>query len=101
MMNKENQHQPDFFLNESAYTVKYDFSRLKTARAKVFALMRDSQWRTIEEIAVETAVPHTSASAYLRDFRKEKCGLHVVDRRIRGSRSTGLWEYKLIENKEL
>ncbi len=90
--------QRDLFLNEAPYTVEYDFSRLKTARDKVYSLMKDSKWRTLKEISLKLEVPETSVSAYLRDFRKTKFGLHTVDRRARGKRTYGLWEYKLTEN---
>ena len=93
-----NINQQELFLNQSPYVPEYDFSRLKTARDKVYALMQDSKWRTLREISFETGSPEASASATLRDFRKAKYGMHIVDRRIKGTRNRGLWEYKLTEN---
>ena len=93
-----NINQQELFLNQSPYVPEYDFSRLKTARDKVYILMQDSKWRTLQEISFKIEAPETSVSAYLRDFRKEKFGSHIVDRRTRGTRARGLWEYKLIEN---
>jgi hypothetical protein len=43
-----NIRQQDLFLNEAPYAFEYDFSRLKTARDKVYTLMKDSKWRTQE-----------------------------------------------------
>jgi len=93
-----NIRQQDLFLNAAPYVIKYDFSRLKTARDKVYALMQDSKWRTLREISFATGSPEASASATLRDFRKAQYGMHIVDRRLRGGRNRGLWEYKLTEN---
>jgi|TARA_R110002167_G_scaffold16656_1_gene64720 hypothetical protein len=93
-----NIRQQDLFLNEAPYAFEYDFSRLKTARDKVYTLMKDSKWRTLKEISLKTGSPEASASALLRDFRKAKYGMHIVDRRIKGTRTSGLWEYKLTEN---
>jgi hypothetical protein len=90
--------QQDLFLNAEPYVAKYDFSRMKSVRDKVYNLMRDSEWRTLREISLKTGAPEASVSAYLRDFRKEKFGSHTVDRRSRGDRVKGLWEYKLVEN---
>ena len=39
--------------------------------------------------------PHASISAQLRHLRKEKFGSYNIEKRPRGDRSNGLWEYRL------
>ena len=99
-MNSADMEQQELFLNASPYVAQYDYSRLKPGRDKVFKFMGDDAWHTLSEISEATGRPEASVSAYLRDFRKEKFGSHIVDRRARSDRARGLWEYKLIRNNE-
>jgi len=92
--------QGNLFLNAEPFEYKYDYTRLKTQRSKIFAYMSGEQWRTLSEISTAVNAPEASASAALRDFRKLKYGSHTVDRRIRGDRVKGLWEYRLLINKD-
>ena len=39
--------------------------------------------------------PEASASAQLRHLRKPRFGSHTVEKRNRGAREFGLWEYRL------
>jgi len=80
------------------YEAKHDKKRLTGQIKRVFDLMSDKEWRTLDEIAEATGDPHASISAQLRHLRKEKFGKHDVDKRPRGNRAQGLWEYQLIEN---
>lgn len=89
---------PDF--DGALYVRKYDYARLKSQKDKIFMFMKDGIWRTLSEISKATGAPEASASACLRDFRKAKFGLHAVDLRPRGDRERGLFEYKLIVNKD-
>ena len=59
--------------------------------------MRDGAWRTLDEISVAVGAPPASVSARLRDLRKEKFGAHLVERRSRGERGRGLYEYRVRE----
>lgn len=70
-----------------------DGDRLRAQLAKVFELMSDSQWRTLEEIETALGYPQASISARLRDFRKSKFGGHTVERQYL---VRGLWRYRLI-----
>lgn len=85
--------QPGF--DGPAYQAKYDHARLTGQIQRVFNLMSDGQWRTLQEIADATGDPHASVSAQLRHLRKLKFGGHTVNRRARGERSRGLFEYRL------
>ena len=82
------------------YDYKYDFTRLKNQRERVWAVMVSHEWLTLSEIAFKTGDPEASISASLRDFRKIKYGSNTVMKRPRGHRKTGLWEYKLVLNRE-
>ena len=82
------------------YDYKYDYTRLKKQRERVWAVMVSHEWVTLSEIAFKTGDPEASISASLRDFRKPKYGSHAVMKRPRGHRKTGLWEYSLVLNRE-
>lgn len=85
------------FSGES-YDETLDKDRLMTQLNKVYQLMKDQQWRTLEEIAATVHAPITSIGSRLRDLRQAKFGGHTVNRRRRGDKSKGLFEYQLIEN---
>ena len=74
------------------YDAEADLDRLSGQLLKVFSLMRDGQWRTLEEISIQIGKPgsHASVSARLRDLRKPKFGCHEVERRPRFARASGL-----------
>lgn len=73
-----------------------DVPRLTTQYQKVFALMKDGNWRSLAVIADECECSQTSASARLRDFRKSWAGGHSVERkRVLG----GMFLYKLVVNE--
>lgn len=74
------------------YQHAIDFSRLKGQILRVYQLMRDGRWRTLDEIARATGDPVASVSAQLRHLRRDKFGGHVVNRR---SRTGALFEYQL------
>ncbi len=74
------------------YQHAMDFSRLKGQILRVYELMRDGHWRTLDEIARCTGDPVASVSAQLRHLRRPKFGAHIVNRR---SRTGALFEYQL------
>lgn len=78
------------------YVPAFDKARLTGQILRVYNLMIDGHWRTLDEIAQATRDPHASISAQLRHLRKAKFGSHTVDKRPRGDRSRGLWEYRLV-----
>ncbi len=83
----------------ATYEPEFDKVRLTKQLARMFAFMSDKRWHTLDEIAYVTAIPPASASARLRDFRKDKFGNHKVLRRRKGDPKSGLFEYKLVLNE--
>ena len=77
------------------YDPKHDLIRLTGQIQRVFDAIKDGNWYTLDEIHNKTNDPHASISAQLRHLRKERFGSHNVDKRPKGNRSNGLWEYKL------
>ena len=75
-----------------------DKKRLALQLLRVFELMKDSQWRTLQQIADTIHAPTQSVGARLRQLREERCGLHTVNRRRKGEGRLGLFEYRLIVN---
>ncbi len=79
--------------NGAAYEPSHDDARLSVQYTRIFNLMRDGRWRTLAEIEGLTGDPPASISAQLRHMRKARFGSHVVDKRVRGERKNGLYEY--------
>lgn len=77
------------------YDHAMDHARLAGQILRVFECMRDGRWRTVEEISAITKDPQPSVSAQLRHLRKPKFGQHLVEKRTRGDRAHGLFEYHL------
>ena len=89
-------HQLNLFDNHSdgdTYLHERDHDRLTRQRGRVWDLIKNGEWRTIDWIASYTGDPATSVSARLRDFRKEKFGGHDIERR---HIDNGLWEYRRV-----
>lgn len=79
----------------ATYDGKRDHSRLAGQILAVYELMRDGEWRTVQEIADAIDAPGTSVSAQLRNLRKPKLGGHKVERRWR-DRAERLSEYRVV-----
>ena len=77
------------------YDPKHDLIRLTGQIQRVFDAIKDNGWYTLDEIHRATNDPHASISAQLRHLRKKRFGSHTVNKRPRGNRSKGLWEYRL------
>ena len=86
--------------NGPDYEPENDQARLAAQISRIFAVMRDGKWRTLNEIAVITKDPEASISAQLRHLRKARFGSHFVDKRRRGDRKNGLYEYRLVLEAE-
>lgn len=84
----------------SDYVPEFDDERLRGQIRRIFDLMRDEKWRTLGEIEESTGDPQASISAQLRHLRKPRFGSHTIELRSRGDRGKGLFEYRLIVNRE-
>ena len=78
------------------YNHKFDYARLNKQAQNVYRLMCDGKWRTLQEISDAVKAPQASVSARLRDLRKPKFGGFLVNRRARGMREKGLFEYQVV-----
>jgi hypothetical protein len=86
--------------NGATYVPRHDWRRLTKQHDRVrdCALTwqgNDGPWFTLEEISTATGYPAASVSAQLRHLRKPRFGGYTVDKRPRGDRSRGLYEYKV------
>jgi hypothetical protein len=84
----------------ATYSPEHDDLRLGAQIKRIFNLMKDGHYRTLDEISVLTNDPHASISAQLRHLRKPRFGSHEVHKRPRGDRNRGLYEYKLWINAD-
>ncbi|HEX8838228.1 MAG TPA: DNA polymerase [Candidatus Acidoferrum sp.] len=82
------------YFGGATFDPEHDESRLRAQLTRVYKLMSDGKWRTLEQISQATGDPEASISARLRDFRKEKFGGYdVKSERISGA--NGLWRYRI------
>jgi len=79
----------------TTYSPEHDFYRLNTQLNRVFNVMKDGKWRTLEEIQGQSHDSLPAISARLRDFRKSRFGGFCVERQHKGCKSRGLYEYRL------
>lgn len=75
---------------------KKDNERLTGQIKAIFDLMKDGKFRTLREIEDSTNFPQSSISAQLRNLRKERFGSFNIDKRSRGDRENGLFEYRIV-----
>lgn len=90
--------EQQILFNGSDYIPERDNARLEKASEKIFTLMSDGKFRTLEKISLATGSPAASVSAILRHFRKSRFGSHTVNKKYLGN---GLYAYQLIVNREL
>ena len=79
----------------SDYEHEHDFVRLSGQIQRVYDAIKDGDWYTLDEINKITGDPHASISAQLRNLRKKRFGSYSIEKRYKGNRSRGLWEFKL------
>ena len=96
MANDRRKEIPDAHFNGSDYDDSRDRSRLSGQIRRVFNVMCDGRWRTLESISKATGDPPASVSAQLRHLRKERFGSHTIDKDHLGS---GLYCYRLVVNR--
>lgn len=85
--------EPHF--NGPEYQPELDFVRLTGQIERIRNIMMDGKWRTLSDIECLTGDPAASISAQLRHLRKPRFGGYVVDKRRRGNRRAGLFEYRV------
>lgn len=79
------------------YNEELDKPRLDKQFNRIFNVMRDGQWRTLNDIQRVTGDPQASISAQLRHMRKPRFGGYIINRRrAEGKESSGLFEYQLL-----
>lgn len=85
--------------NGATYDPATDNERLTKQMGRVYSCMIDGKWRTLAEIELETSDPQASISAQLRHLRKPRFGSYILNRRPRGNRERGLFEYQLLKSE--
>lgn len=93
-------HRPFQFAG-AGYNARLDQERLSGQTLRIYDLMKDGVYRTLEEIKSATGFPEASISAQLRHLRKERFGFHTINRKRAGNDICGLWEYQLIPNSNV
>jgi hypothetical protein len=78
-----------------AFDAEHDLARLTGQLLRVHNVMARGGWWTVAEIAARTGDPQPSVQAQVGHLRKAKFGAYLVERRHRGDRSAGLFEYRL------
>jgi hypothetical protein len=91
--------QPSFDFDGATYEPALDRVRLNVQMRAVAALMLDGRWRTLRQISDATGSPEASVSARLRDMRKPRFGLSIVERERMGD--DGLHRYRLLASDVL
>lgn len=86
--------------NGPEYKKEKDFSRLITQHERVKGAMLNHNWLTISQISEMTGDPPASVSAQIRHLRKDRFGGWIIERRARGDRSHGLFEYRIAGRKD-
>ena len=82
----------------SNYSPEHDHARLMRQHERIRDYMLGhGGWYTLDELSEATNAPPASVSAQLRHLRKARFGSWTVQKRRRGDRSNGLYEYHLSE----
>ena len=84
------------YFDGAEYDPFYDNDRLTTQLGRVYAAMIGGGWKTLVEISELSGDPQASISAQLRHLRKPRFGNYLVEKRPRGDRSNGLFEYQVL-----
>ena len=91
--------QENLSFDGNCYDKEHDQKRLTGQLLKVYECMKNTinnnRWYTLAEIEYMTGAPAASASAQLRNLRKDRFGGHTINKRPRGDRSGGLFEYSM------
>ena len=85
----------DYFGGKT-YNPALDKARLSSQLLDVFNLMRDGEWRSLQEISERLGAPETSVSARLRDIRKDRFAPSFTTESRRAS--GGFWLYRVVKD---
>lgn len=96
----EEPERPHF--DGATYDPALDHERLSKQLGRVFVVMADGEWRSLEAIqrrirqliSLTCRDSQAGISARLRDLRKRRFGAYPVESR-RNPNNSGLWEYRL------
>ena len=72
---------PSRAFDGETYVPARDFIRLNGQMRRVYDVMKDGEWHSLQQLIERCGGTAASMSARLRDFRKRKYGARVVDRR--------------------
>lgn len=94
-----NDHMPKPAFPGPAVEPEYDNIRLTGLQYAIFELMKDGRWRTFSDIhfAIQRG-SENGIAAMLRNLRHKSRGRHTVNKKRKGDKHKGLWEYQLIVN---
>jgi hypothetical protein len=84
------QYQLDIF-SGADYQNDRDNKRLTGQLLKIYDIIKDGNWRTLNQISYEARAPEASVSAQLRNLRKKPFEKNIERRHIKN----GLYEYRL------
>ena len=90
---KSNGELRKFTFNGSDYNPTRDDVRLTGQLLRVWNVVSDGNWYTLEQISKLTGDPSPSVSAQLRHLRKKRFGKHTIEKIHIGS---GLYKYRLL-----
>ena len=89
-------HYTDPHFDGDDYDPGKDHHRLTKQIGRVLDYMSDGLWHTLSDISKATGAPEASASAQLRNLRKDRFGArHIERQRAIGGR--GLYQYRLLK----
>ena len=78
----------------ATYDPDRDYVRLHRQLRKVYEVMKDGQWHSLQELVTICGGTAASISARVRDFRKRQYGSRQVDRK---HVKDGLFLYRLVK----
>ena len=87
--------QLNLWFDGDDYNHERDSDRLTGQLLRIFEVVKDSRWRTLNEIALLTGDPEASISAQLRHLRKPRFGSHEVEKQYV---DRGLYKYRVLIN---
>lgn len=95
------QRGPRFSYDDQGYDPALDRCPMTGQIRRLWAFMRDGQWRTLHRIALAIGYLESSVSANLRNLRKQKYGGFTVNKRIGKNGFGWWWEYQMEPDRQL